>query len=114
MRSKSQPAFSFFAPRFYSSLCIHGDYSLFFIADDDNEMVLFLMAYMFTTGVVLMGYPLKKLQCLKRRRLQNSLVTGHKPEVVSMCRCCIVVLFSVCLCVILISFGPTLLWLKCV
>lgn len=74
--------FSFFAPEdAYLSLGLC--YGLFFIADE-NELVLSLMAYMFTAGVELMGYPWKKLQSSKGGKLKNSLAKGPRSEVVAV------------------------------
>lgn len=54
-------------------------YGLFFVADE-TELVLSLMAYMFTAGVKLMGYPRKKLQSSKGGKLQNSLTKRPRSE----------------------------------
>lgn len=48
------------------------------------ELVLSLMAYMFTAGVELMGYPRKKLQSSKGGKLKNSLAKGPRSEVVAV------------------------------
>lgn len=74
--------FSFFASEdTFLSLGLH--YGLFFIADE-TELVLSLMAYMFTAGVELMGYPRKKLQSSKGGKLKNSLAKGPRSEVVAV------------------------------
>lgn len=65
----------------YLSLSLH--YSLFFIADE-TELVLSLMAYLFTAGIVLMGYSRKKLQSSKGGKLKNSLAKGPRSEVVAV------------------------------
>jgi len=58
-------------------------YDLVFIADE-TELILFLMAYLFTAGVKLMGYPRKKLQISKGGKLQNNLAKRPRSEVVAV------------------------------
>lgn len=58
-------------------------YGLFVIAHE-TELVLSLMAYMFTAGVKLMGYPRKKLPSSKGGKLQNCLRKRPRSEVVAV------------------------------
>lgn len=74
--------FSFISPEdTYLFFSLH--YSLFFISDE-TELVLSLMAYLFTAGIELMGYSQKKLQSSKEGKLKNSLAKEPRSEVVAV------------------------------